>query len=98
MLCVQSAIENFGLKKGNSVNIGEPKPRAEGDEGSMVQLIVVDSASKPVNFATVVSLRTGRCVGTLLFLTKGGSPKDGFVNRLSGRANERFEDGHGVCR
>lgn len=98
MECIQSAIESFGLQEGDSVSIGEPKPRAEGDEGSMVQLTVADSASRPVNFATVISLRSGHCVGTLLFLTKGRSPKEGFVNRLSGRAYERLEGGHRTCR
>jgi hypothetical protein len=98
MDCIQTTIEDFGPGEGDGVNIGTPVSRAEGDEGSMVQLVEVDSASRPVNFTTVVSLRSGPCVATLLVLTRGERPKDDFIDQVSGRAYERLAGGRRTCR
>jgi hypothetical protein len=98
MLCIRSTIENFGPREGDSVSIGAFKPVSAGDEGSMVHLLEVDSASQPVNSTTIVSLRSNRCVATMLFLREGGSPKAALTDRLSGRAYERLEDAHSFCR
>lgn len=98
MLCIRTTIESFGPREGELVTIGEFEPVAEGHEGSMVELLEVDSASKPVNSTMVVSLRSGHCVATLLFLTQGGSFTEGSVDRVSGRAYERLEDAHSICR
>jgi len=98
MVCIRSTIVSFGPQEGEYVNIGQSEATGEGDEGSTVQISEVDSESKPINFTTVVSLRSGRCVATLLFLTQAGKPKGGFVNGLTDRAYERLEDAHSTCR
>lgn len=98
MLCIRATIENFGPREGESVEIGEFQPVSAVDEGSMVHLLEVDSASQPLNSTTLVSLRSGRCVATMLFLRQGGGPEAAFTDRLSGRAHERLEDADSICR
>ena len=98
MMCIRATIENFGPREGDGVNIGELEPIAAGEEGSMVHLLEVDSASKPINSTTVVSLRSDRCVATMLFVKQGGGPEAAFTEHLSGRAHERLADAHSLCR
>ncbi len=98
MVCIQSTIASFGPQEGEYVSIGQSEATREGDEGSTVQISEVDSESKPINFTTVVSLRSGRCVATLLFLTQAGKPKGDFVNGLIDRAYKRLEDARGACQ
>lgn len=98
MVCIQSTIASFGPQEGEYVSIGRSEATGEGNEGSTVQISEVDSESKPINFTTVVSLRSGRCVATLLFLTRAGKPKGDFVDGLTERANERFEDARSTCQ
>jgi hypothetical protein len=96
MACIQSTIESF-RPAGHSVRIGKPEPVAAGDEGSTVRLVEMDPASNPVNFITIVSVRSGRCVATMLFLTKADGDA-GFIDGASNRAYERLEDASSVCR
>lgn len=98
MVCIQGVMENFGPGDGVSVELTTPVPRSEGDEGSLVRLTEVDQASEPVNSATIVSFRSGRCVASLLFVLKGGEPKEALIDRLSGRAEERLADANSNCR
>jgi hypothetical protein len=98
MLCIQATIENFGPKEGDSVTVGGSEPRAEGDEGSMVEFHEVDSTSEPLNSTAVVSLRSGRCIATMLFVNKAEGPDEVFIDRISGRVHERLEDAASSCR
>lgn len=97
LACVQASIESFGPQEGSSVKTGALEPVAEGDEGSRVQFAEVDSASKPINLITAVSLRSGRCLLTLL-LARSGSQAIDLTERVLGRAYERLEDAHSICR
>ena len=87
--CIRSAIESFGPSEEVAVTVEDPEPVAEGEEGTMVRLLEVDTRSKSLDSTTIVSFRSGRCVATLLFLLKGGGTGKAFLDNLTGRAYRR---------
>lgn len=95
--CIRSAIESFGPGEGMGVTVGRPEPVASGEEGSMVRLLEVDAQSNPVNATTIVSLRSGRCVATLLFVMQGGGLGKALVDNVTGRAHGALADADGAC-
>jgi hypothetical protein len=95
--CIQATIESFGMQPGESVEVGQPESTDAADEGSKVTLTVVDSGSSPTSTTTLVSMRAGRCVATLLFVGSGQNSGGGFVDRLAGNAQKRVESADSNC-
>lgn len=96
--CIRSAIESFDPSEEVAVTVEDPKPVAEGEEGTMVRLLEGDTRSQPVDSTTIVSFRSGRCVATLLFLLKGEDTGRAFLDNLVGRAYDSLADADATCR
>jgi hypothetical protein len=97
MACIRSTMEAFGPQEGVSVAIERPVPLAEGQEGSLIRLLEVDAHEKTVNSVGVASFRRESCVATLLFLLRGGSRGQTFIDTLVRRAHHLLANAHSNC-
>jgi hypothetical protein len=70
--CIAGALQGFNPEQ-SAITVLRPRSLDVGDEDSLVRFLVEGSESSSRSHVDIASIRSGRCVATLIFLVEGGT-------------------------
>lgn len=85
--CIRTAIEGFAREQ-DSVERLSLRPLRVREEGSLVRYLVIAPDAGVQNFVDIVSLKSGRCAASLLFLMTTGDQSRAMTDTVSSKAAE----------
>lgn len=92
--CIASAMKGFNPPE-DTVEPGPVTSLDLADEDWTRQYLLLDPSSKVQGSLDAVTMRSGVCVATLIFLTEGGKTEDGLVQEVAETAADLLPDSCG---